>query len=175
MFDSYHPDADRTMNTYLGISQGFSVAQLDEKSIIESDYVYIEGYLVTGPSGKEAAIAARDIARKNGTKVSLTLSDPGVVEYFKSGFEEIIGEGVDLLFCNEAEAMSFTGADTFEQATSKLKEISKTLAVTRGAQGAYLWDGEKKFKCFLLRSMQLILTVQEIFLLDLSFTELLME
>lgn len=140
------PDADRTMNTYLGISQGFSTEQLDEKSITESEYLYIEGYLVTSPTGKEAATAARDIARKNGTKVSLTLSDPGVVEYFKSGFEEIIDGGVDLLFCNEAEAMSFTGADNFEQATVKLKEITKSLAITRGAQGAYIWDGEKEIQ-----------------------------
>lgn len=140
------PDADRTMNTYLGISQGFSKDQLDEHAIKESEYLYIEGYLVTSPTGKEAAITARDIARKNGTKVSLTLSDPGVVEYFKSGFEEIIEGGVDLLFCNEAEAMSFSGANNFEGAVAKLREITNALAITRGSQGAYIWDGEKEIQ-----------------------------
>lgn len=140
------PDADRTMNTYLGISQGFSKEQLVEQSIKDSEYVYIEGYLVTSPTGKEAAIAARDIARQNGTKVSVTLSDPGIVEYFKSGFEEIIEGGVDLLFCNEAEALSFSGSDNFEAAVAKLREVTKALAITRGSQGAYIWDGEKEIQ-----------------------------
>lgn len=140
------PDADRTMNTYLGISQGFSKEQIIPESIAQSEYLYIEGYLVTSPTGKEAAIEARNIAMEKGTKVSITLSDPGVVEYFKSGFEDIIGKGVDLLFCNEAEAMAFSGTDNFEHAVAKLKEITKTLAITRGAQGAYIYDGNKEIE-----------------------------
>lgn len=140
------PDADRTMNTYLGISQGFSKEQIVPESIAKSEYLYIEGYLVTSPTGKEAAIEAKKIAAEKGTKVSITLSDPGVVEYFKSGFEDIIGKGVDLLFCNEAEALAFSGTDNFEHAVAKLKEITKTMAITRGAQGAYIFDGNKEIE-----------------------------
>ena len=42
------PDADRTMNTFLGVSAEFSPQEVDPSAIEESEYVYIEGYLVTG-------------------------------------------------------------------------------------------------------------------------------
>lgn len=136
------PDADRTMNTYLGITETFSADELREEQIKNSDYLYIEGYLVTSPTGKAAAIKSKKIAEENGIKTSITLSDPGIVEYFKEGFSEIIGKGVDLLFCNEAEAMKYTGMSTPTDAAEELKKITKTFAITMGPKGAYIYDGE---------------------------------
>ncbi len=137
------PDADRTMNSYLGITETFSKDEIKDEELAASHYLYIEGYLVTSETGRAAAIHARDCAKKNSVKTSLTLSDPGVVGYFKDGFKEMIGEGVDLLFCNEAEALSFTETDNLITAMESLKKYGATLAVTRGAQGARLWDGEQ--------------------------------
>lgn len=135
------PDADRTMNTYLGITSDLSERELDESELLDSQLLYMEGYLVTSPTGKAAAIKAREIAEKNGIKTSLTFSDPGIVEHFREGFMEMIGKQVDLLFCNEAEALSFTGEQKIEQAARKLKEVAKAFAITRGPKGAYLYDG----------------------------------
>lgn len=135
------PDAERSMNTYLGISETLSVDQLDADAIAASEYLYIEGYLVTSDTGRAAAIKAREIAEAAGVKTSLSFSDPGMVEFFRDGMEEIVGEGLDLVFCNEAEAKGWAQSDIFEVAVEKLKQISKSFVITRGAEGAVAFDG----------------------------------
>lgn len=110
------PDAERTMNTFLGISSQVSEAELDEAAIAASHYVYLEGYLVSGESSRAAAIKLRQLAEKHGVKTSLTFSDPAMVQFFKDGLSEMLGDGVDLLFCNDAEATSYTDTDSPEAA-----------------------------------------------------------
>jgi sugar/nucleoside kinase (ribokinase family) len=138
------PDADRTMNSFLGITETFSKDEIEWDDLADSEFLYVEGYLVTSETGRAAAIEARNFARKNNVQVALTLSDPGVVGFFRDGFKEMIGEGVDMLFCNEDEALSFTETDNLKDAFEKLKTVSKKLAITQGAQGALLWDGTKE-------------------------------
>ena len=104
------PDADRTLNTFLGISSAIGPAQLQEDIIADSQCVYLEGYLFSSDDGFAAAIKAREMARRHGTTVALTLSDPFMVGAFKERFDAIIDHGIDLLFCNEEEAMACTGA-----------------------------------------------------------------
>jgi len=136
------PDAERTMNTFLGITETFSVDELHQDALVESEYLYIEGYLVTSPTGRHAAIEARKIAEENGVKTALTFSDPAMVEFFKDGLLEMLGDGVDLLFCNEHEAKSWAGTDNLNQAVESIKSIAKTFAITRGSEGAVLFDGK---------------------------------
>jgi sugar/nucleoside kinase (ribokinase family) len=138
------PDADRTMNSFLGITETFSKEEIVLDNLKDSEYLYMEGYLVTSPTGKAAAIYARDEAKLAGVKTALTFSDPGIVGFFKDGFKEMIGDGVDLLFCNESEALSYTGKENIKDAFNDLKSIAKTFAITQGEQGALLWDGEKE-------------------------------
>lgn len=137
------PDADRTMNTFLGISSGFSELELVPEAIAASTYTYIEGYLVTGEASKQAAIKAGELARGAGQKVALTLSDLNMVKYFKSGLLEMVGPGVDLLFANESEALEMAGSAEIEAAIAYLKTIAKTFAVTRGPKGSIIFDGEQ--------------------------------
>lgn len=137
------PDAERTMNTYLGISEHFSVTELDAGAITASQYLYIEGYLVTSPTGRAAAIEAKRIAEAAGVKTALTFSDPAMVEFFKNGLAEMVGEGVDLLFCNQAEALAWTGCTDLDTAVEELSRIARQFAVTCGADGAVLFDGEQ--------------------------------
>jgi len=136
------PDAERTMNTFLGITETFSVEELDAEAIAASRYLYMEGYLVSSDSGRHAAIEARKIAEQAGVKTALTFSDPAMVKFFRDGLMEMIGHRVDLLFCNEAEAKSWAGSDDLEQAVEALKEIADTFAITRGNKGALLFDGK---------------------------------
>ncbi len=136
------PDADRTMNTYLGITATYDHEQLDLEALKNSQYLYIEGYLLTSPAGKHAALHAKDIAQKNGVKVALTLSDPGVVGFAKEHFLEVIGDGVDLIFCNEEEAMSITGSEEIEVARQKMRTMAKSFAITQGKNGAIIFDGD---------------------------------
>ncbi len=137
-------DAERTMNSFLGISATLDSGDLDADAIRHSDYLYMEGYLVSSPTGKQATLDAREIAKQAGVKIALTFSDPAMVQFFHDGLQEMVGDGVDLLFCNEDEAMAYTKKDTIEAAIEALKPIAKTFAVTLGSKGALLFDGEKE-------------------------------
>lgn len=135
------PDAERTMNTYLGISETLSEHDLSPAAIAASEYVYLEGYLVTSPTGRAAAIRAREIAEQNGVKTALSFSDPGIVTYFRDGLREMIGERIDLLFCNKHEALSWAQTENLEDAIAALKQIARGFAITLGAEGALVYDG----------------------------------
>ena len=137
------PDADRTMNTFLGISGNFTEAELVPEAIENSQYTYIEGYLVTGDHSKQAAIKAREIAQAAGKKVAFTLADLNMVKFFKPGLLEIIGSGIDLLFANESEALAIAETEDLNVAISHLKTLAQRFAITRGAKGSIVFDGEK--------------------------------
>src|SRR6478736_4421614 len=136
------PDAQRTMNTFLGVSSFLSPEHLNEKAILNSKYIYLEGYLVASPKGLEAIKEAKKIAERNKIEVALTFSDPSMVKYFSKQMEEIVGASVDLLFCNDEEALIFTGANSVEEARTKLKGIAKRFVITLGANGALIYDGD---------------------------------
>jgi sugar/nucleoside kinase (ribokinase family) len=137
------PDADRTMNTFLGISSSLSEIELVPEAITASTYTYIEGYLVTGEISKQAAIKARELATAAGQKTALTLSDQNMAKFFKQGLLEMIGPGVDLLFANESEAFEMAGTQDLTMAIEYLKTLAKTFAVTLGPKGSLIFDGEK--------------------------------
>jgi sugar/nucleoside kinase (ribokinase family) len=135
------PDAERSMNTYLGASAGLSVEQLDEAAIADSEFLYIEGYLVTSPTGLAAAVRAREVAEAAGVPVAVSFSDPGMVEHFPEQFRQIVGDGVDLVFANDAEARMWTGCNDLEEAAETLKSTAKRFAITCGGDGALCYDG----------------------------------
>jgi sugar/nucleoside kinase (ribokinase family) len=137
------PDSDRTMTTFLGISSSFSEAELVPEAIADSTYTYIEGYLVTGETSKQAAIKAREIAAAAGRKVALTLSDLNMAKFFRAGLLEMAGPGVDFLFANESEALEMAQTQSLDEAVSYLKTLAKGFAVTRGPEGSLIFDGER--------------------------------
>tara|TARA_B110000967_G_scaffold65312_1_gene67397 strand:+ start:8094 stop:9098 length:1005 start_codon:yes stop_codon:yes gene_type:complete len=136
------PDAERTMNTYLGASLELSYREVDEVALAASDWLYIEGYVVTDNERTAVARDAMEHAKKNGVKTSLSLSDPFVVDVFSDNIKTIIGDdGLDLIFCNGDEARSFTGTHTIDAAAEELKKYAKTFAITRGPGGSLVFDG----------------------------------
>jgi sugar/nucleoside kinase (ribokinase family) len=140
------PDAQRTMNTFLGVNSFFSPAHLDESAIQNSTYAYLEGYLVASPKGLEAMKETKRIAEKNKVAVALTFSDPSMVKYFSAQMQDIVGASVDLLFCNDEEAMIFTGTNDISTAREKLKQVAKRFVITLGANGAFIFDGDTFIK-----------------------------
>jgi sugar/nucleoside kinase (ribokinase family) len=134
-------DAERTMNSYLGITSTLSAAEVDEEAIKESAYVYLEGYMAAGESSFEAMKKTKRIANENNVKTALTLSDPSIAEGFKERLTEITSIPVDLIFCNEEEAKIFTGMDNLSEAREKLKEAAQNLIITCGSDGAVIYDG----------------------------------
>ncbi len=135
------PDADRTMNTFLGVSAELDTSDIDIEAIKHSETIYIEGYLASAENTRDAAIEARRIAETQDIKTSLTLSDPNMVRFFRESIEAMIGDRVDLLFANEDEALELAGIDNFDEAVQLFKKISRSFALTRGKDGALLFDG----------------------------------
>lgn len=140
------PDAERTMHTFLGISSELSPAELNAEAIANSHICYMEGYLVTSPSARAANIEAGKIARQHGVKTSLTFSDPAIVEYFGDALTETIGDGIDILFCNEHEAMRYTQKDNLDAAIEVVKTFSREFAITMGSKGALIYDGSTLYE-----------------------------
>lgn len=134
------PDAERTMNTYLGITADLSEDELFLEELAESDYLYIEGYLVTSETAKAAIQKAKAQAKANQCKIAMTFSDPSMVKYFKDGLTELLGdEKIDLLFCNEEEALTYTDETDLAKAAAKLLDKAKQVAITQGANGASVY------------------------------------
>lgn len=137
------PDTERTMHTFLGITSDVAVSELVPEALTASKWLYIEGYLVSSDSARAAVKEARRVARANGVPLALTFSDPAMVRFFKPGLAEMLDDGVDLLFCNEEEACLWSDALSVEAALEALKPIARQIVVTRGGDGALVWDGEK--------------------------------
>ena len=134
------PDADRTMNTFLGISQDTNVDDLDLDALLHSKTLYIEGYLLASPTGFACAKRAAEVARSAGILTSISLSDPNMVSFCSDQFNEIIDAGIDLIFSNEREAILFTGAENIEQATAIMKSKANKFVITRGSHGAVVYS-----------------------------------
>ncbi len=135
------PDAERSMSTYLGATADISASELELDSLAKSQYFYIEGYLSASPTGRQAVSVARQAAREAGVKIALTLSDVNMIRFCREGLEELWGDGVDLLFSNEEEAKLMFGVDDVRQVVEPLQKRTKSFVITRGKDGALVWDG----------------------------------
>ncbi len=141
------PDAERTMNSYLGVSDQLDESNIDFTALAASDYLYIEGYLVTSEKSRAAVAQAREFAIANGVKIALSLSDPGIVAGFGEQLREMAGNQIDLLFCNAAEAMQWTQTEELTAALEKLQCEVNSFAVTNGSSGATVFDGFNNHHC----------------------------
>ena len=139
------PDTERTMHTYLGITTELSADQVDYEPLKKAKWLYIEGYLSTSPSARAAVKQARQIAREHGVKIALSLSDPAMVQYAREGLDELMDDGVDLLFCNEQEALMYTQTQNIEEAFAQLKLKNHTIVITQSAKGASVSSGKHHF------------------------------
>jgi sugar/nucleoside kinase (ribokinase family) len=130
------PDAQRTMQTYLGACAALSKTDLDEEMIGRAAVTYLEGYMWDPPEAKEAFLEAAAIAHDAGKKVSLTLSDPFCVERHRADFLDLIGKHIDILFGNESEILSLYQTSDLDSALEQVGNHCELTAVTLGADGA---------------------------------------
>jgi sugar/nucleoside kinase (ribokinase family) len=136
------PDAQRSMNTYLGACVELGPEDIDEKLIAASQVTYLEGYLWDPPRATEAFRKAAAIAHAAGRKVSLSLSDSFCVHRHHAEFLDLVENHVDILFANEHEIGALYGTDRFEDALAAVKRLGKVAALTRSEKGAVIVSGE---------------------------------
>ena len=137
-------DADRTMRTHLGVTANIGYQQLDQDALANSEILYIEGYLASSPTALEMVLKASDYAKEKGVKRALSLSDPLMVKFCKEGFEQIIGDHIDILFCNYEEALGYSRTDSLYSAIEYLSTKTDILIITLGEDGAVIVSGDEK-------------------------------
>lgn len=130
------PDAQRTMNTYLGVSSYMEPLDINEAVVANGRVLYMEGYLFDRDDAKAAFRHAAKVAHTAGREVSLTLSDSFCVDRHREDFRELVEDEVDILFGNEQELMSLYELDTFEAAIAAIRRDSSLAIITRGEMGA---------------------------------------
>ncbi|MBK1666264.1 adenosine kinase [Rhodospirillum rubrum] len=136
------PDAERTMNTYLGACTQLAPDDIDAEVIADSAITYIEGYLWDQPAAKTAILQAAAQARKAGRKVALSLSDSFCVDRHRDTFLELVDNHVDILLANEHEVMALFGSADLDQATAALRGRCALAVVTRSAKGCRIVSAE---------------------------------
>jgi len=140
------PDAQRTMNTYLGACSLLSPKDIDEELVKNSKISYLEGYCWEEQLAKESLIKAAEIAHKADNKVSLTLSDPFCVERHRDEFKDLVKKHIDILFANEIEANKLCQTENFDESIKEISEITEIAAITRSEKGAEICNGKEVVK-----------------------------
>ncbi|MGQ9366278.1 adenosine kinase [Azospirillum sp. ST 5-10] len=135
------PDAQRSMNTYLGACVELGPEDIDEALVAASRVTYMEGYLWDPPRAKEAFRKAAGIAHGAGRAVSLSLSDAFCVHRHHGEFFDLVENHVDVLFANEHEIGALYGTDRFEEALAAVRRLGKVAALTRSEKGAVVVAG----------------------------------
>ena len=140
------PDAQRTMNTYIGACSLLSPKDIDEELVKNSKITYLEGYCWEEQLAKESLIKAAEIAHKADNKVSLTLSDPFCVERQRDEFKDLVKKHIDILFANEIEAKKLCQTENFDESIKEISEITEIAAITRSGKGAEICNGKEVVK-----------------------------
>lgn len=137
------PDAQRSMNTYLGACVELTAADIDPELIRASAITYLEGYLFDKPTAQAAFRLAAQIAHAGGRKMALTLSDPFCVERHRDAFLDLLDHDVDILFANEHELAALYRVPTFDaaMAAARATHADKLIIGTRSAAGAVIAQG----------------------------------
>lgn len=132
------PDAQRTMNTYLGACVTLCEEDVDEARVAASAVTYLEGYLFDPPAAQAAFRKAARVAHAAGRQVALTLSDPFCVDRHREAFRRLIREEVDILFANEREILSLYEVDSFDEACAAVRGETTIACLTRSEKGSVI-------------------------------------
>ncbi len=129
------PDAERTMCTHLGVSTELAPTDIHVERLSQCHFAYVEGYLWDPPQPRAACLEAMQQARRHDVKVSLTFSDPFLMERFRDDFRRIVREYCDVVFCNAEEVTHFAGEESLEDAARMIGELVPLAFVTNGPEG----------------------------------------
>jgi sugar/nucleoside kinase (ribokinase family) len=137
------PDAERSMNTFLGAAVEFGPADVDAETIRNSSITYLEGYLFDPPEAKKAFRLAAAIARQAKRRMALTLSDVFCVERHRAEFLDLIKSDVDILFANQNELLALYETHDLNKAIESARAHCQISVTTRSAEGAIIASGSE--------------------------------
>lgn len=138
------PDGERSMSTYLGVSEFLAPSDIDAGQIAEAAWIFLEGYRFDGPESHAAFEKAIRAAKAAGGRVAITLSDPFCVERHRDAFARLVREDADLLVANEFELMALYRTNDLGAAMERAEAEVPLTACTSGAQGAHLIGGGRR-------------------------------
>jgi fructokinase len=138
------PDAQRTMNTYLGACVSFAETDVDPALIADASVLYLEGYLFDPPAAQAAFRKAAAAAHTAGRRVALSLSDAFCVDRHREAFRELVAGHVDILFANEAEITSLYEKNTFDEAAELARRDATLAVLTRSESGSLILSGDER-------------------------------
>jgi sugar/nucleoside kinase (ribokinase family) len=136
------PDAERTMNTYLGVSSLLCIDDIDDATVAAGAVLYMEGYLYDRDEAKAAFRHAARVAHSNGRLVSLTLSDSFCVDRHRADFRSLVADEVDILFGNEHELISLYEVESLSEAITRVQVDCSLAVVTTGPDGCLIVSPE---------------------------------
>ncbi len=140
------PDGERSMNTYLGVTEFLGPDDVDAEQCADADWIYLEGYRFDGPTSVAAFDKAISACKAGGGRVSVTLSDPFCVDRHRDAFRGLIQNHVDLLFCNRAEMLSMYQTDDLDAALAQAASEVEIVACTDGADGAHILSAAQRWQ-----------------------------
>lgn len=132
------PDGERSMNTYLGVTEFLSPDDIDDAQLAQAEWVYLEGYRFDGPDSHAAFAKAIMACKGAGGRVSITLSDPFCIDRHRAAFRDMIRDHVDLLFCNRAEILSMYQTEDFDGALDRAASEVAIVACTDSENGVHI-------------------------------------
>ena len=138
------PDAERSMNTFLGASNKFNIDSFDEQFIINSSMIYIEGYLFDQPKAKEAIYYCCNLARSYNKKIALSLSDLFCVDRHRIDFLNLTDKYVDIIFANEGEIKSLYQLE-LKASINAIKKNVNVGAITLGSKGSVVFENKLEY------------------------------
>lgn len=150
------PDAERTMNTFLGASTQLTDKDVDESLISQASITYLEGYLFDPEHAKQAFRKAGQLVKSHDKKLALTLSDTFCVERHREDFLDLVDGAVNILFANEDELKALFKTDNFNEACDLIAQKCDISAITRGEQGSVVISGNDIFDIPAVQPTQLV-------------------
>lgn len=138
------PDAERTMQTFLGASTELETSDLNDQWLDDTAIVFLEGYLWSCPHGQKVLSKAAQRVKAAGGRVAFSLSDGGLVMEHRHTLIPFMKNHVDIVFANLWEAETL--CDSEDTATQELFLLSlcETVIGTRSAQGSVILQGEER-------------------------------
>jgi len=139
------PDAERSMSTFLGATAEIDHTALHPKDIARAKVYYMEGYLAASPTGVDAALQGRAVAKASGAMLAATLSDMSMINFCRPGLEAMVGGtqtgDLDYLFCNEEEAQVWCGSQDLPTIIATVSQLARVVCLTRSAKGCIVIEG----------------------------------